>query len=321
MVLQIGAKLLGLEMGLISRIEDETYIVQHFFPADGALYQGQTFELGQTYCAITRSADETIVINQMGKSAFKGHPCYLTFGLEAYIGISLWVNGQPYGTLNFSSTRPHIPSFTQSDADFVQLMAEWVSATLAQQQVQGQIQVYADTVENVKVGLIIWHLVDLEDPKSLTLVAVNAAASQALGVDLNQLIGKTMFETFPDLYQTGRPEQYAEVVRTGQSFDFGEVRYADSKVAPSILDIKAFPLPDNRLGVSMQNVTERHKMAQALKESETKTRAVLETAADGIIIITEQGLIEDFNPAAEMIFGYEAAEVIGQNVKMLTPSA
>jgi PAS domain S-box-containing protein len=50
-----------------------------------------------------------------------------------------------------------------------------------------------------------------------------------------------------------------------------------------------------------------------------KLQAVLDTVVDGIITINDHGVVETFNPAAERIFGYAAAEMIGQNVKMLIP--
>ncbi|MFB6273480.1 MAG: PAS domain S-box protein [Salinibacter sp.] len=59
---------------------------------------------------------------------------------------------------------------------------------------------------------------------------------------------------------------------------------------------------------------------QARRESEAKAQAILETTVDGIITIDEEGTIESFNQAAEDIFGYEAEEVIGENVKVLMPS-
>ncbi|MBI5095011.1 MAG: PAS domain S-box protein [Candidatus Hydrogenedentes bacterium] len=49
------------------------------------------------------------------------------------------------------------------------------------------------------------------------------------------------------------------------------------------------------------------------------TRAIVENAVDGIIIINERGLIEFFNPAAERLFGFEAYEVLGKNVTVLMP--
>ena len=47
--------------------------------------------------------------------------------------------------------------------------------------------------------------------------------------------------------------------------------------------------------------------------------SVLETVADGIINITPTGEIARFNHAAQIMFGYDASEVIGKNVKMLMP--
>lgn len=54
-------------------------------------------------------------------------------------------------------------------------------------------------------------------------------------------------------------------------------------------------------------------------ESRARLLAVLETAVDAIITTDETGTIESFNPAAEKMFGYPAADVIGQNVSLLMP--
>jgi PAS domain S-box-containing protein len=56
-----------------------------------------------------------------------------------------------------------------------------------------------------------------------------------------------------------------------------------------------------------------------VRESEERMRSVVNHVVDGIISIDEEGRITTFNPAAERIFGYEADQVIGQNVKMLMP--
>jgi PAS domain S-box-containing protein len=50
-----------------------------------------------------------------------------------------------------------------------------------------------------------------------------------------------------------------------------------------------------------------------------KLQALLESAVTAIITIDDRGLIESINPATERLFGYIAAELIGQNVKVLMP--
>ncbi|MFO1375745.1 MAG: PAS domain S-box protein [Steroidobacteraceae bacterium] len=48
-------------------------------------------------------------------------------------------------------------------------------------------------------------------------------------------------------------------------------------------------------------------------------RAVLDAAVDAVIIIDGRGLIETFNRAAERMFGFEADEILGQNISRLMP--
>ncbi len=56
-----------------------------------------------------------------------------------------------------------------------------------------------------------------------------------------------------------------------------------------------------------------------LKESESRSRSILNTAADAIVTIDERGSVQSFNPAAEKIFGYSVGEVLGRNVNLLMP--
>ena len=53
--------------------------------------------------------------------------------------------------------------------------------------------------------------------------------------------------------------------------------------------------------------------------SEARLESVLETAPDGIIVMDEGSRLLIFNKACEQLFGYEAGEVLGENVAMLMP--
>jgi two-component system sensor kinase FixL len=63
-----------------------------------------------------------------------------------------------------------------------------------------------------------------------------------------------------------------------------------------------------------------HATREALQEREARLRSILETAQDAIIVIDERGIMESYSAAAERLFGYGAAEALGQNVSMLMPS-
>ena len=70
----------------------------------------------------------------------------------------------------------------------------------------------------------------------------------------------------------------------------------------------------------VHDLTERERVERVLRESAARLGAVVDTAVDGVILIDAQGLIMKFNPACERLFKYRAAEVTGQNVRMLMPS-
>jgi two-component system sensor kinase FixL len=68
-----------------------------------------------------------------------------------------------------------------------------------------------------------------------------------------------------------------------------------------------------------EDITRFREVEKTRKTRENRTKAMLDTSAEGIISINVEGTIENFNPAAAHIFGYTTSEVIGRNVKMLMP--
>jgi len=69
------------------------------------------------------------------------------------------------------------------------------------------------------------------------------------------------------------------------------------------------------------DISESRQAAQALRESEERYRVVAETASDAIFTIDEDSTITFANRAAERIFGYSSAEMVGQPLTMLMPES
>ena len=82
------------------------------------------------------------------------------------------------------------------------------------------------------------------------------------------------------------------------------------------------PVPDEQedkdasyLFDSLIGLIEEHKkMELTLKESETRMRAITESAQDAILMMDTLGRISFWNPSAERIFGYKSDDVIGKNL-------
>jgi two-component system CheB/CheR fusion protein len=72
--------------------------------------------------------------------------------------------------------------------------------------------------------------------------------------------------------------------------------------------------------VIARDITERKQAEQAVRDREERLQAILDTAMDAIITIDQRGIIQSVNAAAERMFGYTIAEMVGQNVTMLMAS-
>jgi two-component system, LuxR family, sensor kinase FixL len=100
-----------------------------------------------------------------------------------------------------------------------------------------------------------------------------------------------------------------------RGYEIGAVDYVSVPVIPEILRAKV------AVFVELHRKTrELERVNQSLSESEQRMRAILDTAKDAIITIDASGTMQTVNPAAERIFGYVSAEMIGQSVRMLLPA-
>ena len=68
-----------------------------------------------------------------------------------------------------------------------------------------------------------------------------------------------------------------------------------------------------------QDISERKQFETTIVEREARIQAILDGAADSIIIIDERGIITSFNDSTLTMFGYSRNELVGQNVKILVP--
>ncbi len=99
-----------------------------------------------------------------------------------------------------------------------------------------------------------------------------------------------------------------------RGYEIGAVDYVSVPVIPEILRAKVSVFLELH-----RKTRELEVHSRALSESEGRLRAILDTASDAIITIDQEGVIQTINPATERIFGYTAAEMIGNNITMLMP--
>lgn len=94
------------------------------------------------------------------------------------------------------------------------------------------------------------------------------------------------------------------------------LKKAITSVTEGKRDAKLPEIRKDELGIVAENF---NRMQIALKHSEARIRAIMDNIVDAVIMIDEKGIIETINPAAERLFGYDAAELLGKNISVLIP--
>ena len=72
-------------------------------------------------------------------------------------------------------------------------------------------------------------------------------------------------------------------------------------------------------GKVVRDITDQKAAEAALERRESHLRSILETVPDAMVVIADDGTICSFSAAAERLFGFAEADVMGRNVSMLMP--
>ena len=151
----------------------------------------------------------------------------------------------------------------------------------------------------------------------------NPGAENVFGYTAQEIIGKSILMLIPAERTQEEADILSRIARGGHIEYFETVRRRkDGRLAN--LSVSMSPILNGErqvIGVSKiaRDVTDQHAAAEELRKSNERINSIINTMVDGLISIDERGIMETFNPAAERIFGYAAAEVIGKNVSMLMP--
>lgn len=164
----------------------------------------------------------------------------------------------------------------------------------------------------------------------------NPAAERMFGYQADEAIGQNVSLLMPYPYRAEHDGYLARYRQTGIPHIIGTGREVvclrkNGNTFPAELAISELSVEGEQLFVGiLTDISERKRMEyelvthrQALEEQvaiqTAEVRAIVQTAVNAVITINERGLIKIFNPAAELMFGYRAEEVVGRNVALLMP--
>jgi len=153
----------------------------------------------------------------------------------------------------------------------------------------------------------------------------NPGAERFKGYRHKEIIGEHFSRFYtPEDVALGHPEAELEAaMRKGRIEAEGwRVRKDGSRFWANVV-ITAVRDTDGRLlgfGKVTRELTERHHAEQALRESETRFRGLLEAVPDAVVIVDRAGIITLVNGQTETLFGYPRERLVGLPVEQLLPA-
>ena len=288
-------------------------------PLTGSL-SGLAITTGQTLRCDDTETDDRVDVEAVRQA-----------GIRSLIAAPLYADGCPLGVLGVSSTLPH--AFDDADVQQLTLLADALSGALRQaengahrthllrqateamataEQSEAQFRLGFD---NCPLGMV---LTSLEETNVGTILQANPAMSALTGYPADELVGRRTH----DLHY---PEDHAQIDQTLTALRGGEAdtmtiakRYRHAAGHTVWVRLHVAVVRDER-GTALYLVTQVEDVTAAREiEKQLRQRAqLLDLTQDAVIVRDLDGHIVYWNPAAERVYGWAAAAVIGHELDRL----
>ena len=159
-----------------------------------------------------------------------------------------------------------------------------------------------------------------------SIESFNRGAERLFGYAESDVLGRNVSMLMPSPDHENHDAYLARYLNTGAARIIGIGRQVtgrrrDGTTVPVHLSVGEMWINGERKFTGMlHDLSERMRLDAELRASESRSRSIVDSAADGIVAIDAHGRTESSNPAAERLFGNEEREVLGPNVKILMPS-
>jgi PAS domain S-box-containing protein len=157
--------------------------------------------------------------------------------------------------------------------------------------------------------------------RSGVIVAVNVRTETFFGYSAEELEGKPIEILVPERFRHAHRQDRAEFSSDPHARPMGAgldlyARRRDGTEFP--VDISLAPVGDKDrplVVAAVRDITER----KAAQSAQAQLAAIVRSSADGIFSMTPSGVMTSWNQAAEEVFGYSQADVVGHHVSQFFP--
>ena len=304
----------------VEDVPADAVMVNHALRQGGLAFRTKRVDTKEAFLRELEAHPPDVILSDHGLPSFDGFTAlaiakdkypdipfiFVTNSLGEEIAIETFENGATDYVLknNLTKLAPAVKRALRCSAERMQLRQQ-------EQRLRESEERFRMLVEGVKD-----YAIFMLDRRGL-VTSWNSGAAWIFGYRDEEVFGQnfSMFYTSDDV-KRHRPDQALKTAENEGRFEEQGLRVAKNgkKFWADVL-ITALRDPAGKLRAFAhvtRDVTERNRAEEALRKSEALKTAILDTALDAIISIDHEGKIQEWNRAAEMIFGYKREAALGQ---------
>ena len=275
-LLSLGRDHFGLDTGILSHVDGDDYEVDAVVDGTGTHEAGAVYDLGDTMCEATLTNDTTepLAFDNIADTDYQNHPA--AENVQAYIAAPVVVDGDTYGTVNFSMGKPRSEAFRPGEKEFIKLVAQWVGAELERRHRFEELERYETILEAVDDPV---YALDTDG----RFTFVNGAARREFGYG-TEIIGEPPTVGMRDADVEQVQEQIEGLLATDRRSATAEFALETADSGEKTVQNRLALIGDDEFrgtaGI-LRDITEREERRRQLEQFQ---RAV-EEAADGIAVL------------------------------------
>ena len=175
-----------------------------------------------------------------------------------------------------------------------------------------------DAVDRLPESLVLWRVTrDDQGTPAFRVTYANAEACAALGRSREAIIGSSLRGFYPWQLRDAVYEVLCSVAQTGEPTErkLRRLEYDHAReMLVDAVEVRASPSGDD-IAVMWRDITDREQV----EFEHGRLAAIIESTDDAIVGKTSGGEITSWNAGAELMYGYTAAEVVGQPILIIVP--
>lgn len=246
--LAIGVEQFGVELGYVAKIDQETNDWEVILSTDSAEHPDMTGlqeDLTNTFCLRTIREEGIVSFADVADEGLEDHPSAVDYGIHCYHGAPILVDGEPYGTVCFSSQDPRAEPFSEAEKSFTHLVAQMAGYEIEQQQYEQELTAWEDRLD--ERSEIYRAVIDASFDLVFRLnragdfIYTSSSIESFLDYEPEELGGHSITQVFPDAETVERAWELFDQVLSGETIEehyfpletkTGDVVYTDIRATP-----------------------------------------------------------------------------------------